>query len=67
MRKDFVRMTVQPEDEIGRASVKVAVLRQFFEGGEAEISLPASARIRTNSISATRSPSTRRKARNGTT
>ena len=40
MRKDFVRMTVKPEDEIGRASVKVAVLRQFFEGGEAEIPYP---------------------------
>jgi exodeoxyribonuclease-5 len=37
MRKEFVRMTLQPEDGAGRASTKVSVLRQFFEGGEAEI------------------------------
>ena len=37
MRKDFVRMTLKPEDETGRASVKVAVLRQFFEGGEQDL------------------------------
>ena len=40
MRKDFVRMTLKPEDGAGRASAKVAVLRQFFEGGEAEIPFP---------------------------
>jgi exodeoxyribonuclease-5 len=40
MRKDFVRMTLKPEDDLGRASAKVAVLRQFFEGGEAEIPYP---------------------------
>ena len=40
MRKEFVRMTLQPEDGAGRASAKVAVLRQFFEGGEAEIPFP---------------------------
>ncbi len=40
MRKDFVRMTLKPEDDTGRASAKVAVLRQFFEGGEAEIPFP---------------------------
>ena len=40
MRKEFVRMTLQPEDDAGRASAKVAVLRQFFEGGEAEIPFP---------------------------
>jgi exodeoxyribonuclease-5 len=40
MRKEFVRMTLKSEDEAGRASAKVAVLRQFFEGGEAEIPYP---------------------------
>jgi exodeoxyribonuclease-5 len=40
MRKDFVRMTLKPEDETGRASVKVAVLRQFFEGGEQDLAFP---------------------------
>jgi exodeoxyribonuclease V len=40
MRKDFVRMTLKPEDDTGRARAKVAVLRQFFEGGEAEIPFP---------------------------
>jgi exodeoxyribonuclease V len=40
LRKDFVRMTVKPEDDTGRASAKVAVLRQFFEGGEGEIPYP---------------------------
>ena len=40
MRKDFVRMTLQPEDETGRTNAKVAVLRQFFEGGEQEIPYP---------------------------
>jgi exodeoxyribonuclease V len=40
MRKGFVRVTLQPEDGAGRASAKVAVLRQFFEGGEAEIPFP---------------------------
>ena len=39
MRKDFVRMTVVPEDEGGRPA-KVAVLRQFFEGGEAALPWP---------------------------
>src|SRR5579863_5231189 len=40
MRKDFVRMTLRSEDDLGRASVKVATLRQFFEGGEAELPYP---------------------------
>ena len=40
MRKDFVRMTLRPEDEGGRASVKVAVLRQFFDGTESELAYP---------------------------
>ena len=39
-RKDFIRMTLKPEDEVGRASVKASVLKQFFEGGEAEIPYP---------------------------
>jgi exodeoxyribonuclease-5 len=37
MRKDFVRMTLASEDDPGRANVKASVLRQFFEGGEAEL------------------------------
>jgi exodeoxyribonuclease-5 len=37
MRKDFVRMTVRSEDEPARAPVDVAVLKAFFEGGEAEL------------------------------
>ncbi|THD45507.1 MAG: ATP-binding protein [Bradyrhizobium sp.] len=40
MRKDFVRMTLRSEDDLGRASVKVATLRQFFEGGEADLPYP---------------------------
>jgi exodeoxyribonuclease V len=36
-RKDMLRMTLNAEVDIGRASAKVAVLRQFFEGSEAEI------------------------------
>ena len=40
MRKDFVRMTLKPEDDTGRASAKVSVLRQFFEGGEQDIPYP---------------------------
>ena len=40
MRKDFVRMTVRSEDDIGRAQVKVAVLKQFFEGSEADLPYP---------------------------
>jgi exodeoxyribonuclease-5 len=36
-RKDMLRMTLKAEVDIGRASAKVAVLRQFFEGAEAEI------------------------------
>jgi ATP-dependent exoDNAse (exonuclease V) alpha subunit len=38
-RKDFLRMVLKAEDEVGRASVKVAVLKQYFEGGEDEIPL----------------------------
>ena len=40
MRKDFVRMTLRSEDDPSRASVKVATLRQFFEGGEADLPYP---------------------------
>jgi exodeoxyribonuclease V len=36
-RKDFLRMTLTPEDEAGRASVKISVLKQFFEEGEPAI------------------------------
>ena len=42
MRKDFVRMTLRAEDEVSRAQTKVAVLKQFFEGAEAD--LPYAAR-----------------------
>ena len=37
MRKDFVRMSLRPEDETGRGLTKVAVLKHFFEGREAEL------------------------------
>jgi len=37
LRKDFVRMTVRSEDDPGRAAVKVAVLKPFFEGTEADL------------------------------
>jgi exodeoxyribonuclease-5 len=37
LKKDFVRMTLRPEDEGGRAPVKVAVLKAFFEGTEGEL------------------------------
>jgi exodeoxyribonuclease V len=37
-RKDFLRMNLTPEDEAGRASVKISVLKQFFEEGEPSIS-----------------------------
>jgi exodeoxyribonuclease-5 len=37
VKKDFVRMTLRSEDEGARASVKVAVLKAFFEGTEAEL------------------------------
>jgi exodeoxyribonuclease-5 len=40
MRKDFVRMTVRAEDDAGRAQAKVAVLKQFFEGAEADLPYP---------------------------
>jgi exodeoxyribonuclease-5 len=35
--KDFVKMTLRPEDEGARSAVKVAVLTAFFEGREAEL------------------------------
>jgi len=40
MRKDFVRLTVRSEDETGRGQAKVAVLKQFFEGAEADLPYP---------------------------
>jgi exodeoxyribonuclease V len=40
MQKDFVKMTLKPEDEGARASVKVAVLKQFFEGTEGDLAWP---------------------------
>ncbi len=40
MRKDFVRMSLAPEDEVGRGLTKVAVLKQFFEGSEADLPYP---------------------------
>jgi exodeoxyribonuclease V len=40
MRKDFVRMIVRSEDEGASKPVKVAVLKQFFEGTEGELSYP---------------------------
>jgi exodeoxyribonuclease-5 len=40
MQKDFVRMTLSSEDEGASASVKVAVLKHFFEGTEGELAYP---------------------------
>jgi len=40
MRKDFVRMTLASEDEGGRAKVRVAVHKAFFEGAEADLPFP---------------------------
>ncbi len=40
VQKDFVKMTLKPEDEGARASVKVAVLKQFFEGTEGGLAWP---------------------------
>jgi len=40
VRKDFIKMTVRSEDEPGRASAKVAVLKAFFEGTEADLAYP---------------------------
>ncbi len=37
MQKDFVKMTLRSEDEGARASVKVSVLKAFFEGTEGEL------------------------------
>ena len=36
-KKDFVKMTLRSEDEGARATVKVAVLKAFFEGTEGEL------------------------------
>jgi exodeoxyribonuclease-5 len=38
LQKDFVRLTLRSEDEGARTSVKVAVLKNFFEGSEGELS-----------------------------
>jgi exodeoxyribonuclease-5 len=38
--KDFVRMTVRTEDEGTTKSVKVAVLKAFFEGTEGDLAYP---------------------------
>ena len=40
VKKDFVKMTLRSEDEGARATVKVAVLKAFFEGTEGELSFP---------------------------
>jgi exodeoxyribonuclease-5 len=37
VKKDFVRMTLRPEDEGARPGVKVAVLKAFFEGKEGDL------------------------------
>src|ERR1700735_3654059 len=37
VKKDFVKMTLRSEDEGARATVKVAVLKAFFEGTEGEL------------------------------
>ena len=37
VKKDFVKMTLRSEDEGARATVKVSVLKAFFEGTEGEL------------------------------
>ena len=37
VKKDFVKMTLRSEDEGARATVKVSVLKAFFEGKEGEL------------------------------
>ena len=37
VKKDFVKMTLRSEDEGSRSTVKVAVLKAFFEGKEGEL------------------------------
>ncbi|HZZ61600.1 MAG TPA: FYDLN acid domain-containing protein [Roseiarcus sp.] len=37
VQKDFVKMTVRPEDEGSAKAVKVAVLKHFFKGTEGEL------------------------------
>ena len=40
IKKDFVKMTLRSEDEPGKAAAKVAVLKAFFEGTEADLPYP---------------------------
>jgi len=40
VKKDFVKMTLRSEDEGSRPTVKVAVLKAFFEGKEGELGFP---------------------------
>src|SRR5271166_6306743 len=40
VQKDFVKMIVRAEDEGARSSVKVAVLKHFFEGTDGELAYP---------------------------
>ena len=40
VKKDFVKMTLRSEDEGARSTVKVSVLKAFFEGTEGELSFP---------------------------
>jgi len=40
LKKDFVKMSVRSEDEPGRSLAKVAVLKAFFEGTEADLPYP---------------------------
>jgi exodeoxyribonuclease V len=41
VKKDFVKMTLRPEDEGARSAVKVSVLKAFFEGKESELGFAA--------------------------
>ena len=45
MKKDFVKMTLRSEDEGARSTVKVAVLKAFFEGTEGELAYASAPRV----------------------
>ena len=67
VKKDFVRMTLRSEDEGARPARQGRGAEGVLRGEGGGTRLRAEAGIRTSSTTATRSPSTRRRGRNGTT
>ena len=45
VKKDFVKMTLRSEDEGARSTVKVSVLKAFFEGKEGELGICSEAGV----------------------